>query len=137
MQTAMLQQPSNSTPHTDKLSALAFIRRLFDIALLAFLLLFFEKALLGCRSFHESHATHVAKDLAAIQQSVSLYEIAYGQPPTSLEQLVEVHIFRKYPTDPWGTPYEAFVRHDGTGLAVRSAGPDRELGTLDDVYQAE
>jgi hypothetical protein len=135
----MPQQTPSSTPIADDLSALVFVRRLFDIALVAFLLLFFIEAFLGYRSFScPSDRDRAENELVKIQQVAEHYELRYGQPPTSHGQLVDAETIHKpiHPIDPWGTPYEAFVRHDGT-FVVSSAGPDRVFATLDDVYEPE
>ena len=71
--------------------------------------------------------------------AADFYELRYGQPPTSLLQLVDVEIADKHLVDivdPWGNEYGAFVRHDGTFVVV-SAGPDGDFGTDDDLHQAD
>lgn len=135
----MPQQPPSSALIANKLSALVFVRRLFDIALFVFLLLYFGEASFGWRSFRcPSNRDRARNDLVKIQQVAEHYELRYGAPPTSIGQLVVVETVHKpiAPTDPWGTPYQAFVRDDGTFVAC-SAGPDGVFATLDDVFQSE
>jgi general secretion pathway protein G len=75
--------------------------------------------------------THTAQlDVAAIMNGVDLYKIEKGRWPARLEALVpqymkEVHL------DPWGQPY-VFYQGAG-GVAVVSTGPDKTLGTGDDI----
>lgn len=53
--------------------------------------------------------------------------------PDSLQQLVDDNCIPKsYLNDAWGTPFQ-YDKGAEYGFRVRSAGPDREFGTKDDI----
>jgi len=62
-----------------------------------------------------------------------------GRCPASLDALAEEGWLRKSPKDPWGTPmtFACPGTHVGEGVDVSSAGPDRRLGTDDDLNSWE
>lgn len=70
------------------------------------------------------------RDVKAISDGTELYRLERGYWPATLEALVPRFI-KELHVDPWGRNY-AFYRGEG-GIAVVSAGPDRELGTGDDL----
>ena len=43
---------------------------------------------------------------------------------------------RKPKPDPWGTPYQ-YTSEEGASYTVTSAGPDRRLGTEDDIGDSD
>ncbi len=57
-----------------------------------------------------------------------------GRLPTTMAEL-EADGGSPLPADAWGTPLD-FVR-DGQKIVLRSAGPDRQLGTADDIQVME
>jgi general secretion pathway protein G len=86
----------------------------------------------------------VAAQLAAIEAAVDAFEVDNGRFPTTAEGLGALvqpppklsgwsgpYVKRAVPADPWGTPY-AYAASGGF-YTVTSAGPDRRLGTPDDV----
>ena len=71
--------------------------------------------------------------MESLSQSISFYRLQHSQYPETIDDLVEAGIILKQIPDPWGTPYEL---HIGVGqFAIRCAGPDRQHGTLDDLYE--
>lgn len=89
------------------------------------------------------------RNLAAMQtkwiaDAVEAYHIENGSRPASLEVLTQPSkktgepFLERVPLDPWGQPYDyaVFPRMDSTGkmaYRIASPGPDRTLGTDDDV----
>jgi hypothetical protein len=71
-------------------------------------------------------------DAKAISTAAKLYRLETGHWPATLEELVPRHL-KDLRADPWGTNY-ALYRGD-RGIAIVSAGLDREFGTGDDVIQ--
>ena len=71
-------------------------------------------------------------DLRALAESAQLYRHETGQWPTTLQMLVPGYV-KELHADPWGNNY-ALYRGEG-GIAIVSAGRDRELGTADDVVR--
>ncbi len=69
-------------------------------------------------------------DVKSISTGAELYHVETGRWPSTLEQLVPRYL-KELPRDPWGRNY-AYYRGEG-GIAVASAGPDRELGSGDDL----
>ena len=125
----------------DKLSNLVFADRLSDIELAWVMVAMVPLLVLGAiaviehNSFRCDRPEVAAKrELVAIQQAMEMYWLGHDHPPDSLEQLVDEQLLREYPVDPWGTDYQSYVRRDGKGLGLRSAGPDGDYGTSDDVY---
>lgn len=79
--------------------------------------------------------------IAAISTAVDMYEIDTGRIPSSLQNLISgsgepnwngPYIRGGLPVDPWGTPFSLERRGD-SGYVVRSAGPDMQMGTDDDI----
>ena len=84
-----------------------------------------------------------------IAQELGRYEMTNGNPPTTaqgLRALVEkpttepiprrwIQIEEKIELDPWGQEYhyEFPGKHNKTSFDVYSSGPDRQLGTDDDI----
>jgi general secretion pathway protein G len=78
--------------------------------------------------------------IAAISTAVDMYETDTGRFPPSLGALVEndgspnwhgPYIRGGLPKDPWGTEF-GFTSGEGS-FKVTSAGPDRSMGTGDDI----
>jgi len=69
-------------------------------------------------------------DLKAIQNGVDQYRYDTGAYPERLEDLVPRYL-KELHHDPWGNNY-VFYRGAG-GAAVLSAGPDKQLGSSDDI----
>ena len=77
----------------------------------------------------------VQQDMTTLTQVSEMYQLRHGKLPDSCEQLLADDLVRKCTLDPWGTEYQLFVIHNGrSSIGVRSAGPDQEHGTLDDLF---
>ena len=53
--------------------------------------------------------------------------------PTNLDLLVHKCIMQEVPKDPWGEPY-IYYRDSRTEFTLYSKGPDKMIGTPDDVH---
>lgn len=69
------------------------------------------------------------KDLRELKDAVTLYNGREDGYATNIYQLVGKQI-KKAPLDPWGTDYKIFPMK---GI-IKSAGPDRQFNTDDDLY---
>jgi len=79
---------------------------------------------------------HVRSELVNIQQALGHFRLETNNDcPQHLNELFEARFLNKPPLDPWGQPFHLVCpgRHDPEGADVVSAGPDRRLGTVDDV----
>jgi type II secretion system protein G len=89
------------------------------------------------RSQAQVHSTRAT--IAALSTAVDLYEVDTGRHPSSLASLVESDgsqnwdgpYMRERVVDAWGTPFAYEVR--GGDATIISAGPDRAVGTSDDI----
>jgi len=63
---------------------------------------------------------------------VGTYRQSKGRLPKSFEEMVEADICKAPAKDPWDQAY-AYVTYSTGGYAVVSMGPDRTLGTADDI----
>ncbi len=76
--------------------------------------------------------------IAGISKAVEMYEMQAGQLPSSLSDLTTglgdnpPLIRGGIPTDSWGVPF-SYTRKGNFEYEVRSAGPDRQMGTDDDI----
>lgn len=88
----------------------------------------------------------VDADFQAITTQLRTYEMMNMRMPSSLEALVRrpggdsaprrwVQLLEKIPLDPWGEPYEYAYpgRLNPRSFDLVSKGPDRQLGTEDDI----
>jgi hypothetical protein len=69
-------------------------------------------------------------DAKAISYGAEMYRVETGRWPSTLESLVPQYL-KDLHADPWGRNY-ALYRGEG-GIAIVSGGPDRDLGSPDDV----
>jgi general secretion pathway protein G len=79
--------------------------------------------------------------LGILSASLQEYQLMVGSLPNDLESLVTqpsdvdpalwVQKLKKLPLDPWNRPYE--YRPNGMEFELRSAGPDGQSGTADDI----
>jgi len=103
-----------------------------------------------------SPETTVTDDLHVVHEFVELYRRAFGSNPVGLNEDITAALTgtanpaqrgRLFPpnspairngqlVDRWGTPFW-FHPESGTKMEVRSAGPDKELFTADDVLLAQ
>lgn len=79
--------------------------------------------------------------VGGIIQAVNQYEISAAKFPDSLDDLtVETEtraalLQKSKLIDPWGTPYQ-YTKKSRFSFEVRSAGPDAQMGTEDDIYDS-
>lgn len=66
------------------------------------------------------------RDIDTIRFKVNAYTYKTGMFPATLDEI-------GIKTDPWGEPYQYMVTEEGY-VHVKSAGPDKQIGTADDVY---
>lgn len=79
--------------------------------------------------------------IEGIKAALNVYEVETGRYPGSLDSLINndgspnwngPYLQQKTaPTDPWGTPF-GYVLQEKT-FEIRSAGPDKQLGSGDDI----
>jgi hypothetical protein len=65
---------------------------------------------------------------------ISLYKQQHGSLPKTLAEIPRARESMFSPTDPWGKPLAYTPNEDGT-FELRSAGPDGEFNTADDIVQ--
>jgi general secretion pathway protein G len=79
--------------------------------------------------------------ISAVSTAVDLYEVDNGVYPPGLQNLIQnsgepnwngPYIKGGLPQDAWGTPFSYTPKSDGA-YEVRSAGPDAQMGTADDI----
>ena len=80
----------------------------------------------------------VRTQLAELEKAINIYAMGHGgKLPETLEELArgsegEPPLLKKEGlTDPWGTPFG--YERKGRRFTITSAGPDRVMGTADDV----
>lgn len=88
--------------------------------------------------------------IGMLENSIKAYQIDIGTLPPSLEALVAVpaelknpakwsgpYVDKgKLPVDPWGNAYTYEPSADINGYVIKSAGPDQQPGTADDVVSS-
>ncbi len=78
------------------------------------------------------------QSFAHIETAVRMYEVANGTFPDSLDQLtvgtddVAAPLKKESLFDSWGTGFQ-YKKTSKTSFEVRSAGPDKSMGTADDL----
>ena len=76
--------------------------------------------------------------MASFGGAVKMWTVRHRNLPVRMEQLVETDpgtgeaLLEALPPDPWGSPYE-YERLSATRFRIISLGPDRILGTEDDL----
>ena len=71
------------------------------------------------------------QEIRSIQLAAVNFETENRRPPTSVYELYGHRFLAAKPTDPWGEDY--VLEWDRGGLRAKSKGPDRKLGTADDI----
>ena len=90
----------------------------------------------------EARIKATQSDIATIQGAVSTYEIRTGKYPSSIDDLAKEMDGQKglldasALTDKWGTKY-SFKNEGGGYFEIRSAGPDTEMNTADDIFNSK
>lgn len=88
------------------------------------------------RYFERAREKTVKTQLSMIEQALELYKMEQGRYPTTDEgvlSLVKGGYLKgkEAPKDPWGSEY--YYVSDGNSFTLKSAGPDRTIGTQDDI----
>ena len=90
----------------------------------------------------EARIKATQSDIATIQQAVTTYEIRTGKYPSSIEDLTKDIDGQKglldtsALTDKWGTKF-GFKNEGGGYFEIRSAGPDAQKNTADDLFNSK
>jgi general secretion pathway protein G len=78
------------------------------------------------------------QSIANIETAVKMYEVTNGGFPDSLDQLTvgteetAAPLKKEGLNDSWGTPFQ-YKKTSKTSIEVRSAGPDKSMGSGDDL----
>lgn len=88
------------------------------------------------RYFDRARERTARAQLTMIEQALELYKIENGRYPTTDEGLSGLarggYIKGKQiPKDPWGSDY--YYISDGSTFTLKSPGPDKVVGTQDDI----
>lgn len=88
------------------------------------------------RYFDRAKGKTARAQLTMIEQALELYRLENGRYPTTEEGLAvlvksEYLKAKQVPKDPWGSDY--YYLSDGNTYTLKSSGPDRTIGTQDDV----
>jgi len=79
--------------------------------------------------------------IAAVCTAIDMYEVDMGQYPGSLSDLIGnpggdnwngPYLRGELPEDPWGVAF-SYKQQGDTGYKVTSAGPDKQMGSDDDI----
>ena len=80
-------------------------------------------------------------DIATIRGAIMTYELLMGEYPSSIDDLAKKKVNDRGNlldatdlTDRWGTKYSFKIEGDGD-IEVRSAGPDMQMNTADDLFK--
>ena len=86
----------------------------------------------------EARRTATYRSIVTIEQAIQTYEIVTGSNPKSIEDLTSPvgsfknGILKKNAlNDGWATPFQ--LKFNGDDFEIRSAGPDRVMGSADDL----
>ena len=89
----------------------------------------------------EARINATRSSIAAIEQAVKVYELRNGKYPDSLDQLAQggsdgqsALINQNQLNDSWGIKFG--YRKTGNSFEIRSAGPDGQQNTADDILNA-
>lgn len=88
------------------------------------------------RYFDRAREKTARTQISMIEQALELYKMEQGRYPTTDEGIATL-VKNGYlkgkdvPKDPWGSDY--YYVSDGNSFTLKSAGPDRSLGTQDDI----
>jgi len=78
------------------------------------------------------------QSIANIETAIRMYEVSNGTFPDSLDQLtvamddVAAPLKKENLNDSWGTGFQ-YKKTSKTSFELRSAGPDKSMGTADDL----
>ena len=85
----------------------------------------------------ETQVSATRTSISAIEEAARVYEIRTGKFPDSIDALLQpmgerpALLAEKSRNDAWGTPFQ--VRRNGSFVEIRSAGPDAQMNTSDDI----
>jgi len=85
----------------------------------------------------DAQAKATRSSIATIESAARVYEIRTGKFPDSIDALLQpmgdkpALLDEKARNDTWGTPFQ--VRRNGSNVEIRSAGPDGQMNTSDDI----
>jgi len=85
----------------------------------------------------DTRITATYASINAIKTAVQTFEIRTGYYPKSMDEMQnpiggdDTSLLPKNMVDAWGTPFQ--YKLDGNKFEIRSAGPDRSMGTADDL----
>lgn len=85
----------------------------------------------------DAQAKATRSSVAAIEEAARVYEIRTGKFPESIDALLQPMGDRpallddKARNDAWGNPFQ--VRRNGNFVEIRSAGPDGQMNSSDDI----
>jgi len=74
--------------------------------------------------------------ISSIESAAKTWEIRTGKFPDSLDQLVQDGLLKQnHLNDPWGNPfaYKKTTVNGKPDIEIRSAGPDSQMNTQDDI----
>lgn len=88
------------------------------------------------RYFEKAREKTAKTQMTMIEQALELYKMEQGHYPTTDEGLLSLVRGgylkgKEVPKDPWGSDY--YYVSDGNSFTLKSAGPDKSLGTEDDI----
>lgn len=88
------------------------------------------------RYFEKARERTAKTQISMIEQALELYKMEQGRYPTTDEGvglLVKAGYLKgkEIPKDPWGSEY--YYVSDGKTFTLKSAGPDKSIGTQDDI----
>ena len=85
----------------------------------------------------DAQAKATRSSISTIESVARIYEIRTGKFPDSIDALLQPMgerpplLDEKARNDAWGTPFQ--VRRNGSSIEIRSAGPDGQMNTSDDI----
>ena len=89
------------------------------------------------KNLEKAKSTAAKEGVAALKNACMTYYMDHKKMPTSLDQLIEgeepalENASEDVLVDPWGMKYE--MEKKGKNIVIKSAGPDGEWGTDDDI----
>jgi general secretion pathway protein G len=126
-------------------NAFTLVELLLVLAILALMAGIVLPKLMGNRVTAEKRVT--VTQIGAFKDALNMFEVDNGHYPKGKNGLNDLVVkprdasadwhqyLEKIPLDPWGNPYvyECPGRHNPNGFDITSAGPDKQLGTEDDI----
>lgn len=91
--------------------------------------------------FKKAQLTKAKQEVTIVKNALSQYAMDNSKEPCpkDLKELVTQKIVDKEPKDPWGEDlvFKCPGEHDSEGSDVSSKGPDRKIGSEDDINSWE